>query len=274
VPEGAGHAGAGPCENPERGEGGQGAAGPPTLPEGAEFSALAPEVKNDLRALPRKLAEVVGAHLVAAGMLLEEDPRRALGHARFAKSRAPRAASAREAVSVTAYHAAEWSEALGELRAVRRMTGSDAHAALMADCERALGRPERAVEFARSLRDADLAEDVAVELRIVAAGGRRDMGELEAAVKVLEAGGLDPRRRDAAGLRLHYAYADTLVAVGREREAIGWFAAAADADTEALTDAAERAIELADQLAEQSCSTPVSEGRASPVSSSGNADAR
>lgn len=233
----------------QHGERHAGGSSAPELPEGAEIAALDREVKRDLSGLTKARAELVGAHLVAAGMLLDEDPDRALRHAQFAKARASRVAVVREAVGVAAYHAHNWSESLGELRAARRMTGSNAHAALMADCERALGRPERALEVARNLRDAALPDDLAVELTVVVAGARRDLGELDAALTALQGGGLDPRRRDPAGVRLLYAYGDALVAAGRDQEAIGWFASAAEGDTDELTDAAERAFELAEQRA-------------------------
>jgi hypothetical protein len=229
----------------------------PDLPRGAEFAALDPRVKRDLRGLTKARAELVGAHLVAAGMLLDADPEQAVRHAKFAKARAARVASVREAVALTAYHAHKWSESLGELRAVRRMTGSNAHAALMADCERALGRPERALEVERALRDVVLPDDVALELRIVVAGARQDMGQPRAALTTLQEGGLDPRRRDPGGVRLLYAYADALVAAGRERDAVGWFASAADGDSGELTDAAERAIALAEQLRDADGSNPI-----------------
>ena len=44
--------------------------------------------------------------------------------------------------------------------------------------------------------------------------------------------------------RLFYAYADALLAAGREQEARDWFARAAEADTGGETDAAERLDEL------------------------------
>jgi hypothetical protein len=244
------------------------------LPEGAEFSALDPDVRRDFRALPDKLAERVGAHVVATGMLLDLDSRRALEHARFAKSCAPRVPTVREAVALAAYRAGEWSAALGELRALRRMTGRQAHAALVADCERALGRPGRALDVARALRDSGLDEDVALELRIVAAGARRDMGQPEAALRLLEAGGLHRRPREAARVRLAYAYADALVAAGRERDAIAWFASVADADGDELTDAADRTMVLADQVNQAAGASTPAEGPAGSGDDSGSSDPR
>jgi hypothetical protein len=217
----------------------------PELPEGAEYSALDHDTHRDLGSLPKQLAEQVGSHLAAAGMLVDTDPDEALAHARFARKKAARVGVVREAVGLTAYHAGEWAESLAELRAVRRMTGRSAHLAVMADCERALGRPERALELAADARTMELSQDEAVELRIVAAGARRDMGQLDAAVVSLQGPELDPKRTEPWVARLCYAYADNLAAVGRTDEAVRWFLHAAQADSEEETDAGERAIDLA-----------------------------
>jgi tetratricopeptide (TPR) repeat protein len=215
----------------------------PKVPEGADYAQLDVEARAGLRSLPKSLAELIGKHLVAAGMLIDEDPQRALVHARYARERASRVAIVREAAGLTAYHAGEWAEALSELRAVRRMSGGNTHIAVMADCERALGRPERALELAKEA-GSDLPPEVAVELRIVSAGARRDMEQLDAAVVALQGPDLDPKRRDPWSARLFYAYADNLEAAGRADDAIRWFLNAAQADDDEETDAAERAFAL------------------------------
>lgn len=217
----------------------------PELPEGAEYGALDAEAKRGLGSLPKGLAEAVGKHLVAAGMLVDTDPDRALKHAQYARAKAARVPLVREAVGVTAYHAGQWSLAIGELRAVRRMTGDNSHVAVIADCERALGRPERAIDLAREARGLQVPPSEAVELRIVAAGARRDLGQLDAAVVGLQGSDLSPERRDPWSARLFYAYADNLLAAGRTDEAVSWFLHADDADAEGETDAGERAVELA-----------------------------
>ena len=175
-------------------------------------------------------------------MLIDEDPGLAREHARFARTRASRVAVVREAAGIAAYHAGEWAEALGELRAVRRMSGTQVHLPVMVDCERALGRPERGLELSAEARD--LPDDVAVELRIVTAGARRDLGQLDAAVVALQGSDLDPGRRDPWSARLFYAYADNLEAAGRSDDAIRWFLNAAEADQDEETDAADRAVAL------------------------------
>ncbi|WP_268963328.1 hypothetical protein [Qaidamihabitans albus] len=219
----------------------------PELPEDVEFSELDEEARRELRTLPRDLAERIGRHLVAAGRLVDSDPEAALAHARYAKSKVSRVPIVREAVGLAAYHAGNWSEALSELRAVRRMTRTDTHVAVIADAERALGRPERALDLAKEVDPSTLTKDVAVELRIVAAGARRDLGQVDASVVALQGADLDPARREPWSARLFYAYADNLAAAGRRDEAVRWFMHAADADLEEETDAAERAAELGDE---------------------------
>ncbi|WP_246631970.1 hypothetical protein, partial [Pseudonocardia nigra] len=216
----------------------------PPLSEEITAGSLDAEVRRDLRGLQKDTAERVARHLVAAGSLVDEDPELALEHARFARRRASRIAVAREAAGIAAYHAGEWAEALGELRAARRMGGGPGHLAVMADIERALGRPERALELARGPEAGELDRADAIELTIVAAGARRDLGELDAAVVSLQIPELDAGRRDPWSARLFYAYADNLLAAGRESDALQWFVHAADADTDGGTDAQRRIAEL------------------------------
>ena len=98
----------------------------------------------------------------------------------------------------------------------------------------------------------ELSQEDEIELRIVAAGARRDMGQLDAAVVALQGPDLDPGQRTPYSARLFYAYADNLAAAGRTEEAVKWFLNAAEADDEGETDAAERAFELTqEETAEQ-----------------------
>ena len=199
-------------------------------------------MRGQLRALARGIAEQVSLRLVAAGELLDEDPEAALSHALVARRLASRIPAVREAVGLAAYRAGEWHTAIGELRAYHRMSGRSTHLAILADCERALGRPERAIDIYRSADQEELAPDEAVELLIVAAGARADLGQREAAVSMLQL----PELRSAEPwvARLRYAYADALLGLGRTEEAREWFARAAAADEEDLTDAAERLLDL------------------------------
>ena len=218
----------------------------PALPEELEGVQLDAQVRGDLRGLRKDVADEVAQHLVAAGTLLESDPERALVHARYARSKASRLAVVREAAGLAAYRAGEWNEAISELRAARRMGGGPGHLAVLADAERALGRPEKALEVARGPEARDLDRPDAIELLIVAAGARRDLGQVDAAVVSLQIPELDPAAIAPWSARLFYAYADLLLAAGRRDEAIQWFLHAAQADDEELTDASVRLSELAE----------------------------
>src|SRR6185437_16223863 len=178
--------------------------GPP-IPEGVEARQLAPEIWRELSTLGRSTAEAVACHLVAAGTLLDDDPEAALSHARAARARASRLAAVREAVGIAAYHCGDWAQALAELRAARRMGSKSSLLALIADCERGLGRPERAIELARGPEAAQLTGDDADELRMVAAGARADLGQLEQALALLSSPQLDPTRTGTTAARLFYA---------------------------------------------------------------------
>jgi tetratricopeptide (TPR) repeat protein len=175
---------------------------------------------------------------------MDSDPETALAHAAAARRLAPRTAAVREAAGLTAYHAGEWQTAMSELRAYHRMTGRQTHLAVLADCERALGRPERAIDLFRTADRAQLGRDEATELLIVAAGARGDLGQHEAAVAMLQVRELTSADEEAWAGRLRYAYADALLAAGRRDEAREWFARAAEVDTELSTDAVERLLDL------------------------------
>ena len=165
--------------------------------------------------------------------------------AQTARMRSDRIAAVREAVGIAAYHCGDWAQALTELRAARRMGSKSTLLPLIADCERGVGRPERAIELARGPEAEALTGDDADELRIVVAGARADLGQLEQALAVLSSPPLEPGRTGQTAARLYYAYAETLLALGRDAEALDWFLKAAGADIDGVTDAEERIGELA-----------------------------
>jgi tetratricopeptide (TPR) repeat protein len=204
---------------------------------------LDPAVLSALRGLDPRAVERVAGHLVAAGTLVDDDPAAALAHARAARDRATRVAAVREAVGVAAYAAGDYAEAARELRAYRRMSGDESYRAVLADCERALGRPEVALRLVAEALAASPGADESAELRLVEAGARRDLGEQAAARLVLEAAlteglpgaRLDPTMLDSADagrLRLASAYADLLAGEGEHALSVEWFTAVAAADPE------------------------------------------
>lgn len=192
-------------------------------------------VLAELRTLPETLAKRVAQHLVMVGRLVEDDPEAALAHAQAARDLAPRVAILRETLGFAAYAAGDFNRALPELRAARRISGNDDLLPLIADAERGLGRPDRALEVVASAPQR-LPADTAVELLIVAAGARRDLGDPEAAVLTLQRKELNAETGPAWLPRLRYAYADALRAAGRIDESRKWFELAQEADLEGELD--------------------------------------
>jgi tetratricopeptide (TPR) repeat protein len=205
-------------------------------------------VRAELRGLPKDLADIVASHLVVAGQLIDEDPELAYSHAEAARRRAARLPIVREAAAETAYAAEYFDVALSEFRALRRMTGTHDYLPVMADCERALGRPQAALKLAKEARRYDLDPAQQVEMTIVEAGARADLGQhsesrriLKAAIDSYTEAGEESRLPKA---RLRYAYADALLQAGQEAEARRWFVVTARLDSDGETDAQARVDEL------------------------------
>jgi tetratricopeptide (TPR) repeat protein len=189
----------------------------------------------------------VAVHLVAAGRAIDDDPALARRHAWYARSLAPRLAIVREAAGVTAYAEGDFAAALAELRAVRRMTGDPSGLPMMADCERGLGRPDRALALARDPDTRRLDPAAKIELGIIVSGARRDRGEYDAAVVALQGPALDSDQLQPWSARLWYAYADALLDAGRTADARKWFESVAAIDEGGETDAEERLAQLGDR---------------------------
>ena len=215
--------------------------GPP-LPDSISADQLDREARAQLHSLPNDLADSVARYLVAAG--LTEDAERGYEYAQAAKRLAARVGVVREACGIAAYRTGRWAEALSELRAARRMTGRDDYLPIMADCERALGRLDRALALIRAANTADLDRATQIELRIVESGIRRDQGLPDAAILALRVPELASSRIRPWSARLFYAYADALLAAGRDDEARDAFARAVAADPDGETDAADRLDQL------------------------------
>lgn len=216
----------------------------PDLPEGITGAELDRGVRAQLKGLPEKLAARVARHLAAAGAFIDDDPELAYRHALAARARASRIAVVREAAGETAYAAGHYAEALSELRAAKRMNGATDYLPIMADCHRALGNPEQAIKLAKSPSVSNFSSEAKAEMTLVEAGARRDMGQLDAALRTLELAPLTSKSRSAWVVRLRYAYADTLEAAGREADALAWFHRTHAIDSDELTDSAERADQL------------------------------
>ncbi|MFB7841938.1 hypothetical protein [Microbacterium sp. NPDC056052] len=157
-----------------------------------------------------------------AAQLIDEDPELAHQHALAASRRAGRVAVVRESVAITAYAMGDFALALRELRTYRRISGSDDQIALIVDSERGMGRPDRALEEARSVDRAALPTATRVALAIAMSGARLDRGETELALGELEIPELNPDLAFDWSPALFSARAAVLEDLGRGEEAAFW----------------------------------------------------
>ncbi len=211
----------------------------PDIPEDVTGEELEKSVRAELLSLSAENAKVVARHMVCVNLYMDIDPELSHKHAVAAAHHAGRLAVVRETAGYAAYRAGHYEIALKELRASNRISGDVSMWPVMADCERGLGNPLKALNLAGSDEVKRLAKPEEIEMRIVASGARRDLGEFEAAVVTLQCKELKNESEDWA-FRLRYAYADALEAAGRVDEAREWFSKCADLDPDEETDALER----------------------------------
>lgn len=213
----------------------------PDLPEHLTADLADRSVHRELRTLTKENAEGVARHLLAIAEFLEvEDFDRALAHAETAARRAGRVPIVREMLGVVHYRRGEWSKALSEFRTARRMSGSHHLLPLMADTERGLGRPEKAIELSRGPEVATLKAEDRIELFLVVSGARLDLQQQGAAVEGLREALAVTKDSDTWAARIYYAYSEALAASGNADQAQVWLRRAAKVDTIGQTDAADR----------------------------------
>ncbi|MGI8520869.1 MAG: tetratricopeptide repeat protein, partial [Actinomycetota bacterium] len=164
-----------------------------------------------------------------------------------AKHLALRSVAARELLGLTHYRAGRYQEAARELAAFRRLSGSQEQNPVLADCHRALGRSQHALEVCDEIDRLSVSEAVFYEGAIVAAGALADLGRMEEGLARLEALELEPAVAQEHHIRAWYALGDLLERRGRFRQALEWFEAAAEADEDA-TDARARAGRLREPI--------------------------
>jgi hypothetical protein len=201
----------------------------PIIPDDVDPSELDRVARNELKTLSKENAEGVARHLVMAARLIETDPATAHEHAISAARRAGRIGVVRETLAITAYATGDYALALRELRTHRRITGHNDQLPLMVDCERALGRPEKALELARSVPKNLLPVPVQVNLAIAMSGARLDLGQTQAALTELSIPQLDPTMAFEWSPDLFAAYAAVLEELGDVAAAETWYTHADDA---------------------------------------------
>ncbi|MGV8845446.1 hypothetical protein, partial [Tessaracoccus sp.] len=218
------------------------AADEPETPQDFDEKLLPFPVRAEMKGLPKELAHTVGAHIFAAGQLIDVDPELAFKHAEAARRRAGRLPVVREAAAETAYAAGHYDVALREYRAIRRMNGGDELIPVMADCERALERPREALELLASIKPQDAT--LRVECLLVEAGVRDDLGQRDEALRILKAAIGEVLGSRESQARLRYAYANLLEQSGKKEPAIQWFTDASELDSTRELDTADRVANL------------------------------
>ena len=211
----------------------------PAIPEEVLNETVDPDLARELSSLSKENAERAAQHLLAAAFYVDTDPRRAHLHGVAASARAGRVGRVREVAGYAAYHAREFEIAIRELRAANRISGDGSMWPVLADSERGIGRPEKAVEMAKDPQVKLLDIDGQIEMKIVVAGARRDLKQIDAAVATLKCAELENETASWAA-RLRYAYADALEASGDHKNAQKWFVKSAEIDINQETDANER----------------------------------
>lgn len=215
----------------------------PEIPQEIYREEIDPQLMREMSSLSTDNAEQVARHLIALVHFLPEDPERAHQHGVAASARAARIGRVRELAGVAAYSAGKFDIALRELKTAFRITGDASFWPIMADCQRGLGQPLKALELGRAPEVQKLERDEQVELRIVLSGARKDLGEHDAALTALQCKELQDENGTWSA-RLRYAYADALANLGRMKEAKSWFNKAAAVDINQETDALERIAAL------------------------------
>ena len=194
----------------------------PLIPEEIMPADLAMPVRAQLKTLTAENADMVARHLIMVQILIDQDPELAHKHAKAAAARAGRIAVVRETIGITAYTVGDYALALRELMTFRRISGSNDQLPIMVDCERGMGRPDRALELGRSVDRNSLEAAIRVNLAIAMSGARLDRGETELALAELQIAELNPKKVFDYSPTLFWAYADVLEDLKRPDEATKW----------------------------------------------------
>ena len=219
----------------------------PLIPDEITAEELPLQVRVQLKTLTEENAERVARHLAMVGLLIEQDPELAHKHAMAAVARASRIALVHEFAGATAYATGDFALALREMLTHRRISGSNEQIAIIVDCERGLGRPDKALAEGRAIDRSKLSAEARVNLAIALSGARLDLGQPDLALVELEIPELNPARVFEYSVPLFFAYADCLADLGRDKEAAKWqkLALRAEKEFDKVSDALEVLEEIA-----------------------------
>ena len=194
--------------------------GEPKMPKGIEWNMLSTDDRERLRGLSKEHAENIGLHILAAYTLEERDPELALEHAKWVAHQASRIDFARETLAFVAYRQGDYKLALREFRTAFRMNGFLDYLPFIADCERGMGEPKKAIETAMSDDAKYLRGESKAEMFLVYAGALGDLELWDKAIEIVHTLG---RSKGLAGeyrMRAVQAEQYFLEQAGRSDEAV------------------------------------------------------
>ncbi len=204
----------------------------PLIPDEITAEELPLPVRVQLKTLTEENAERVARHLAMVGLLIDQDPELAHLHAMAAVARASRIGMVHEFAGATAYAIGDFALSLRELLTHRRISGSNENIAVIVDCERGLGRPDKALAEGRKVDRTKISAEARVNLAIALSGARLDLGEPDLALVELEIPELNPSKVFEYSVPLFHAYSECLAGLGRSKDAEKWAKLAARAEKE------------------------------------------
>ena len=157
----------------------------PKMPKGIEWRMLTTDDRERLRGLSKEHAENIGLHILAAYTLEESNPELALEHAKWVARQASRIDFARETLAFVAYRQGDYKLALREFRTAFRMNGFLDYLPFIADCERGMGEPKKAIEVAASDDAKYLRGEAKAEMFLVYAGALGDLKMWDKAIEIV-----------------------------------------------------------------------------------------
>lgn len=194
--------------------------GEPKMPKGLEWSMLSKDERERLRGLSKEHAENIGLHILAAYAQEENDPENALAHAKWAAKQASRIDIARETLAFIAYRQGDYKLAMREFRTAYRMNGFLDYLPFIADCERGVGNPKKAIELAMSDDTKYLRGEAKAEMFLVYAGALGDLELWDKAVQIVHTLGRSKGLAGAYRMRAVQAEQYFLEEAGRTDEAV------------------------------------------------------
>lgn len=191
-------------------------------PRAGNQGRLSREWTDELRDMvrPGRLPEVAALVAKALEAFVKGDYAHAASLASRAKADAQRSGRVRELLGLALYHSSSYREALRELLTYRRLSGKVDQNHVIADCYRATGRPDRALEICFEVTRGRVDAGVWAEVLIVSASALADQGDFERALGQLARGDLSPAKVEPQHLRLWYVRGDILEKAGRAKEAL------------------------------------------------------